>query len=60
MAEKTILVDYNFGDAAKVTGLPAPTAPSDAANKAYVDANSGGGGVTLGKLIAMKRYYPGL
>ena len=32
----------------KITGLGTPTVNTDAATKAYVDANSGGGGVSLG------------
>lgn len=32
----------------KITGLGTPTVTTDAATKAYVDANSGGGGVSLG------------
>jgi hypothetical protein len=32
----------------KITGLGTPTATTDAATKAYVDANAGGGGVSLG------------
>ena len=32
----------------KITGLGTPTLTTDAATKAYVDANSGGGGVSLG------------
>ena len=32
----------------KITGLATPTATTDAATKAYVDANAGGGGVSLG------------
>lgn len=35
---RPIHTDFNFQNTAKVTGLPAPTAASDAANKAYVDS----------------------
>lgn len=39
---KPILSNQDFGGVAKVTGLPTPTAPADAANKAYVDGLVGG------------------
>lgn len=35
---KAIFTDFDFQGVSKATGLPAPTASSDAANKAYVDA----------------------
>lgn len=38
MATKIVLTDLDLQGTAKVTGLPAPTAASDAANKAYVDS----------------------
>jgi hypothetical protein len=38
MATKPVLTDLDFQGTAKVTGLLAPTAPSDAANKQYVDS----------------------
>lgn len=38
MADKLINVNHDFGGSGKVTGLAAPTASSDAATKAYVDA----------------------
>jgi YD repeat-containing protein len=39
---KPVLVDIDFGGSGKVTGLTAPTNPTDAATKAYVDAIGGG------------------
>ena len=38
MATKIVLTDLDLQGTAKVTGLPAPTAASDAANKQYVDS----------------------
>lgn len=38
MATKPILVDYDFGGAARITGLLDPSGAQDAATKAYVDA----------------------
>jgi hypothetical protein len=38
----TVTGTLTFSSGAKVTGLPAPTADTDAANKAYVDALAGG------------------
>lgn len=35
---KRILVDFDFGNSARITNLPAPQATGDAATKAYVDA----------------------
>lgn len=35
---RSIFTDFNFQGVSKVTGLPAPTAASDAANKSYVDS----------------------
>lgn len=43
MASRPQKVDLDFESSAKITGLQTPTAPSDAATKAYVDAASGGG-----------------
>ena len=39
---RAVLADLDFGGQAKVTGLPSPTAPSDAASKSYVDGLAGG------------------
>lgn len=38
MATKIVLTDLDLQGSAKVTGLPAPVAASDAANKGYVDS----------------------
>lgn len=35
---RSILVDQDYGSAAKILNLPAPTSAGDAANKAYVDS----------------------
>jgi len=39
---KPVLVDLDFGNSSKATGLPAPTLGSDAATKTYVDSVVGG------------------
>lgn len=38
MATKPILVDYDFGGAARITGLLSPVSANDAVTKAYVDS----------------------
>ena len=43
---------------AKITGLADPTNAQEAATKAYVDANAGGGGgISTGKAIAMAMVF---
>lgn len=44
---KPVLADLVFDGTAKITGLPTPVAPSDAATKAYVDASGGGSAITV-------------
>lgn len=40
---KQVATDLDMGGAARVTNLPAPVNPNDAARKADVDAVGGGG-----------------
>lgn len=47
MASRIILADQDFGGVARVTGLPAPSNPTDAATKAYVDGLAGGSAATF-------------
>ena len=60
MAEKQIKVNLNMGGDCKVTGLPTPTDPGDAVNKAYADALGGGGGSPGGTSGAMQFNNGGL
>lgn len=44
MATKLIDANLDLGGVGRITGLVAGTAPSDAVNKAQLDAAGGGGG----------------
>ena len=44
---KPVLVDLDFGNSAKITGLPAPTLGGDAVNKTYADGLGGGAAITV-------------
>lgn len=55
MASKKVLVDLDLSGN-KVTGLPTPSANSDAATKKYVDDNSGDGGGTSINYDDMSKY----